>query len=506
MPRRRRHRWDPRREWDLHKAATVSFLFPFQLRRALPWLLRGNTCLKLAPACLAVTLGSLAEMGCASIPMGAVSVNSLSVEGNKKISSSDIVEKLATAESPKFLGLFRGIVYDYELLDASVLQRDLERVERHYRARGYYEAQARAGRIRPTGGRHVEVTIEVAEGEPVIVREARIAGIEGLSAKDDKAVRAALSQLVKAGVPFEEEPYQKAETTMTRVLTDRGYAWARIERSADVDLPGHHATLLYTARLGPKATFGRIEIKGLGELPPAPVVRAIDLSPGEAYSTASLDAAQQAALDLGTFSSVEITPDLSEPPPPSAVVNLRVQVQVQKLKSVLLGGGLELDSIRAQAHLHAGWEHRNLFGGFRHFIVDFKPGLDLYPTRLPTFQQPTTGLFEERFRAELRQPGFIEARTNGVVSSQVNAYPLLLTTRVDPAAPVLGYLEYKGSIGLDRTLWKLFASSTYNFQWNNPFAYQGKRDPDLLPLVISYADVVSHFDYRDDRLRPHRGL
>ena len=455
---------------------------------------------------LVLALGSLAGLGCASIPRGAMSVDSVSVEGNKKISSSDIENKLAIAPSPKFLGLFRGIVYDYELLDRGVLQRDLERAERYYRARGYYEAQARAGRIRATSEKHADVTIEVAEGEPVLVREVQIAGLEGLSASDDKAVRAALSQLVEDGAPFEEEPYRKAEAAMTRVLTDRGYAWAKVTRSADVDLPGHYATLRFAVRLGPKATFGAITIEGLKELPEPPVVRAIDISPGEEYSTARLNTAQQAVLNLGTFSSVEITPELPEPPPASAVVALKVRVQPQKLKSVLLGGGVELDSIRAQAHLHVGWEHKNLFGGFRHFSVDFKPGLNLYPTRLPSLQAPTTVLLEERFRAELRQPGFIEARTNGVVSSQLNTYPLLLTTKVDPGAPVLGYLEYKGSIGLDRTLWKLFASPTYNFQWNNPFVYAGTRDADLLPVVISYIDAVGHFDFRDDRIRPHKGV
>jgi outer membrane protein insertion porin family/translocation and assembly module TamA len=457
---------------------------------------------------IALALGTiwLGATGCASIPKGAASVDSISIDGNKAISSSDVEDKLATSPSPKFLGLFRGVVYDYEILDRSVVQRDLERVERYYRARGYYEAQARAGRIQFTSEKHVEVTIEVEEGVPVLVHEAQISGLTGLSARDDKAVRSALKALVKTGAPFEEEPYQKAEVTMTRALTDRGYAWAKIERRADVDLPGHQATLYYTVRLGPKAAFGALTITGLKDLPEPPVVRAIALPSGEAFSSSKIDAAQQAVLELGTFSSVEITPVLAEPPPADAVVPLTVHVQVQKLKSVILGGGVELDSIRAQGHLHLGWEHKNLFGGFRHFSADFKPGLDLYPTRIPSFQAPTTPLLEERFRAELRQPGFLEARTNGVVSSELNTYPLLLTTKVDPEAPVLGYLEYKGAIGLDRTLWKLFGSATYNFQWNNPFAYKGTRDPDLLPLVISYVDAVAHLDLRDDRLRPHKGL
>lgn len=494
------------------RRTNVGFLVPFKPRRA-PGCLRGESAIfgrDAARASTAVTLAlalmSLGGAGCASIPQGTAAVDAVSVEGTDALSSSDVEERLATAPSPKFLGLFRGVIYDHEIFDSSVLQRDLDRVERYYRARGYYEAKARAGRVRYKSDKHVEITIEVDEGKPVLVEGARIDGLAGLAPKDARAVRAAMTRLVKGGVPFEEEPYQRAESAVKRALTDRGYAWAQVERRADVDLPKHLARLYFTARPGPKATFGRTRIEGLGELPEPPVRRALDIAEGASYSTADLGTAQQAVLDLGTFSSVEVIPELPEPPPADAVVPLRVRVQLQKLKSVVLGGGFELDAIRTQAHLHVGWEHKNLFGGFRHFTVDFRPGLDLYPTRLPTFQAPTAVLLEERFRAEFRQPGFIEARTNGVISSELNTYPLLLTTTVDPDAPVLGYLEYKGSIGLERTLWKLFASPSYNFQWNNPFVYKGTRDADLRPLVISYLDAVFHFDLRDDRLRPHKGL
>jgi outer membrane protein insertion porin family/translocation and assembly module TamA len=499
-----------RKERDLQTGRAVVFPAPFTLWQGLTWPRREGALVASgsipAASILALALGSLGGLGCASIPQGTAAVDAVSVEGTVALSSSDVEQKLATAPSPKLIGLFRGILYDYEIFDRSVLQRDLERVERYYHARGYYEAQARAGRIRYKSEKHVEVTIEVKEGDPVLVREARIDGLDGLAPKDAKAVTAALKKLVKSGATFEEEPYVKAESAMRRVLTDRGYAWATIARRADVDLPAHRADLRYTARVGPRATFGAVTIEGLGELPQPPVERALDIEKGEGYSTESLDTAQQAVLNLGTFSSVEITPELPEPPPASGIVPLRVRVQVQKLKSVILGGGVELDAIRTQAHLHVGWEHKNLFGGFRHFTVDLRPGLDLFPTRLPSFEAPTAVLFEERFRAELRQPGFLEARTNGVMSHEINTYPLLLTTKVDATAPVLGYVEYKGSLGLDRSLWKLFGAPSYNFQWNKPFTYRGDLDPDVGPIIVSYIDLLGNLDLRDDRIRPHKGI
>jgi outer membrane protein insertion porin family/translocation and assembly module TamA len=453
-----------------------------------------------------VALGAAASLGCASIPRGTAAVDGVRVEGNDAVSGSDIEEKMATAPSPKFFGLFRGVVYDYELFDRTVLQRDLERVARYYRARGYYEAHVRAGRVRYKSDKHVEVTVEVEEGLPVLIASAQIDGLAGLPPGDAAAVREAMEATVKPGKPFEEDRFQKAENTMKRALTDRGYAWATVQRTADVDLPGHHAALRFVTRPGPVAHFGPIRIEGLGELPAPPVRRALDLSPKDTYSTTALENAQQAVLNLGTFSSVEITPDLPDPPPEDAVVPLLVRVQLQKLKSVTLGGGLELDSIRTELHFHAGWEHKNLFGGFRHFMVDFKPGFDLYPTRIPTFNKPTAILPESRLRAELRQPGFLEARTNGVISQELNAYPVLLSSAVDPEAPVLGYLEYKGSVGLDRILWKLFGAPTYNFQWNHPFSYKGTLGPDLQGIILSYVDLLTSFDLRDDRTRPHQGV
>jgi outer membrane protein insertion porin family/translocation and assembly module TamA len=305
---------------------------------------------------------------------------------------------------------------------------------------------------------------------------------------------------------FEEDPFQKAENEMQRALTDRGYAWAKVQRRADVDLPTHLASLLFVVDPGPVATFGGLTVEGLGELPEEPVRRAVDIDPGAPYSTAEIAKAQQSVLNLGTFGSVDIIPNLVEPGSAAGVVPLLVRVQPQKLKSVLLGGGLELDSIRTELHLHVGWEHKNLFGGFRHFTVDLKPGFDLYPTSIPSFQRPTAVLAEERLRAELRQPGFLEARTSGVIASELNTYPLLLAPAVDPKAPVLGYVEYKGSVGLERTFWKLFLAPSYNFQWNDPFAYRGERDPDLRSLILSYVDLLAHFDFRDSPTTPHKGV
>src|SRR5215471_20067343 len=110
-----------------------------------------------------------APSACSSIPPGRSSVDSISVEGTDELDDGDIEEKLATAPSPKFLGLFRGLIYDYEIFDRLKLQRDLARVERYCHAQGFYECHARAGRVIRKSNDHVSVEIVVEEGPPTVI-------------------------------------------------------------------------------------------------------------------------------------------------------------------------------------------------------------------------------------------------------------------------------------------------------------------------------------------------
>jgi len=99
------------------------------------------------------------------VPQGRSALQKITLDGNSAIDSDELREKLASSESPKFLGLFTGVVYDYNVFDRFVFERDLQRVERYYRARGYYHARARAGRVYFIERNKVRVEIMVEEGD-----------------------------------------------------------------------------------------------------------------------------------------------------------------------------------------------------------------------------------------------------------------------------------------------------------------------------------------------------
>ena len=70
------------------------------------------------------------------MPPGRSAVDDVTIRGANKVDGDEVLDRIATTESPRLLGLFPGVIYEYSLFDRNVLQRDLARVEAFYRAKG----------------------------------------------------------------------------------------------------------------------------------------------------------------------------------------------------------------------------------------------------------------------------------------------------------------------------------------------------------------------------------
>ncbi|HEX7670554.1 MAG TPA: BamA/TamA family outer membrane protein, partial [Polyangiaceae bacterium] len=443
---------------------------------------------------------------CTSVPKGRSAVDAVEFSGNPSIDSDDIAKKLATAESPRFLGLFPGIIYDYNVFDRFVLDRDLQRVERYYRERGYYQARARAGRVFFVSPNKVKVEILIAEGHPTRVERVDLHGLGELPRIVlDEASRSAKAPLDKGRI-FEEEKFTAAEDALRLTLQDHGYAYVKMHRAADVDLPKNTVAVGYFVTLGPKAKFGEVRITGLGKVPEAPVRRALALVPGTPYSRSELDSAQRALLDLNVFSSVVIEPELAKngEADPSGMVPIHVTVEPAKLRAIHVGGGVQVDSIQTDAHLLGGWENRNFLGGLRTITFEVKPGVVLYPTRFPTLHMPDRLLPEGRANAQFRQPGFLEARTGLFTRLTGSIAPVILSPD-QTTGPILGYRDARITPGLDRSFWRLYGAISHTVQVDSAFTYAGRLDPDLHPVVISYPEAFVTLDIRNQPVHPHKG-
>ncbi len=459
----------------------------------------------------------LGGAGCTRVPAGRSAVKSVELSGNEVIDADDLREKLATTASPKFLGLFRGIVYEYSVFDRFVLERDLQRIERYYRAVGYYHARVRAGRVFFVESNKVRVDIRIEEGPPMLVGRVDVHGLEGFPEERSKRIIRRVQRQIcgKGGCtakegdrPFEEERFVKAAELIEHAVGDEGYAYATVQRAADVDLPKNRVAVGFFVKLGPKAKYGKITIVGLGKVPEEPVRRALDLSEGRPYSRSELDLAERALLDLNVFSSVVITPTLDKDgaSQKNPTIPIKVTVETAKLKAVHVGGGALIDSLQSDMHLVGGWEHRNFLGGLRSISFEVKPGVVLYPTRFPTFEKPRELLPKLKLNAQFRQPGFIEARTGLFVQAEGSRAPVIFQSK-EVSDTVLGYDDARIGTGLDRSFnsLRLYGSISHTVQYDRPFMYLGTMDPDLHPVVISYPKLFLALDLRDQQIHPHEG-
>jgi outer membrane protein insertion porin family/translocation and assembly module TamA len=264
----------------------------------------------------------------------------------------------------------------------------------------------------------------------------------------------------------------------------------------------------YFVKLGRKAKYGKVTIVGLGKVPEEPVRRALNLSEGQPYSRSELDLAERALLDLNVFSSVVITPaiDKNESDLENPTIPIKVTVEAAKLKGVHVGGGAQIDSLQSDVHLVGGWEHRNFLGGLRSISFEVKPGLTLYPTRIPTFDAPRHLLPKLKLNAQFRQPGFLEARTGFFTQLEGSRAPVIYRTQ-EVSDQVLGYDDARIGAGLERSFnsLHLYGQVSHTVQYDRPFMYLGTLDPDLHPVVISYPKLLVALDLRDQRVHPHEG-
>lgn len=498
---------------------------------------------------LTVCLIASVSFGCKSSPkpktptcrqddLSGCIIEDVDVLGNSAIPDAAIKERIATAESAHALGgalygipiigLSDLLTVEYEYFDRFVLDRDLSRVERYYRSRGFYETRVTAGRVmrRKSDGR-VRVEINVQEGKPVVVRRVDLKWKDWRMPDADevsKPVTEAKNEF-SIGDRMEEDAYEKTKKELLAAMTARGFAYANVVGQVKVDLVAHTADVTYILELGPKSKFGPVTIVGNGELPEKLLRKSLDFKEGDLFSTETLTTAERALGEFGVFASIDVKPELAPPDkPPNPVVPIKITLQPAPLRAVKLGLGAEAGA-RVEAHGTISWEDRNFLGGMRRFAVEARPGVVFYPNALFNLfaATPDQVLPEVRSRFEFRQPGIFEAHTNAVVRGAINIYrPTNVISTPTPGSaaaqePALGYREYSATLGIERRFNKSqhYAGQFLHLQVDDPFLYpvwSGKTPNGFSRFLLTYLETIGTLDFRKDdrgninRVSPRKGI
>jgi outer membrane protein assembly factor BamA len=469
---------------------------------------------------------------CATVPQGKYGVSSVEVEGVNRMDESALLACLATKERPRFgfslgpypapecgtppfdagrlpVDLWIWPWTEWPIYEQSLLERDLERVERWYRARGYYGARVTKYQVnRDNSHREVNVDIAVSEGQPVVVTEINITGIEQLPLKVRRGIREAIK--LQEGGRFDEALYEKSKVSAAKVLAEASFARASIAGKVSIDVEKMEAVVSFEVTAGPSCRIGNIIVEGNRNLPQASIVGAAGLNPGALYSDRKLAEAQDAIYTLGAFSSVEIVP---QPRADSDIVDVVVRVIPARRLQVAFGAGIEAGTrqglmsnesdnfSRWDVHLLARVEGHNFLGGMRRLRVEERPRL-IFDRSFPMVSTdgPKPG---NLLMMELKQPAVLEPRTSLTWAAEWDYGP-------DPYRGTFYRHDLDTSIGPSRYFFGrlLFLSASVHL---NLFAPTSREGTDVCTGLkvqnyhATFVEYVAQLDRRNDIRRTTRG-
>ena len=422
------------------------------------------------------------------MPRGRYGVESVDVDGADDLSADGLEACLATREREYFrLSLGRSATpecgrppfggtrvtflrwrwpwTEWPLFDRSVFERDLERVERWYRARGYYEARVVSWSVDPAEALEaaargaddgdddqpedceedceVQIEIVVREGEPVLVGTLRVEGTEALPGEIADELDTTME--LEPGERFDEAYYERTKSAMVQLLAGRSYAHARVTGRVEINPEARRADVTFVIDAGPECVFGEVAVTPIDpgpdcsvagativanqDIPLDTIQAAALLEAGTPFNADEVDEAQRAIYELGAFSSVEVLPDVPEDrtdpvipvtitATPGRICRFGVGVGVLSGISQQLGTDV-FSEPRWDVHLSVSAESRSFLGGLRRLRLEERPRI-IFQGAFPSATDPAFG---NLVRLEFSQPSFLEPRTTLVLDADWDLGP-----------------------------------------------------------------------------------
>lgn len=279
------------------------------------------------------------------------------MEGNEIFRTMVLKNHIAT-EAPSFMRKLRfwnRSGYDFS---ENEVRRDVIRIERFYRRRGFYHSNIS---YRVEEGRRDwrrNVTFEIEEGPATMINEVTLSYAEG-SAQENELMehsvfrRAINRHELQPGRRYQLLLHSDVEARFLDALNDIGYPFARVNITADVNETENVADLQIHIDPGPLARIGNIFVEGNETISDSKILRHSNLNEGDIYQQNKIGQSQRHLFSHHLFRFATI--GLPEQPQDSTVsVRIRVREFPRRSLQTQIGAGWE-EILRTAIR----WEHRN---------------------------------------------------------------------------------------------------------------------------------------------------
>jgi translocation and assembly module TamA len=491
--------------------------------------------------------------GCASIPKGQYGVKEIEWVGAKQLDGEAVQSCLVTRErqavnvmlglsapscgdppfdtSPPTIELWTLPWTEWPIFDPAIFDVERERIERWYRARGFYDARVTG--VKTFVGKK-EVDPEECKGEDsecelklvVKLKEGKPTYIEKVELKSNSPLPEGLMARLREGLELrkgqkiDEYYYEADKQRLEQLLLEASYARSKVTGRVLIDRNRRTAYVEYQLDPGPPCVFGTLKVEGqLEDVPVQLILDAADIPTGERYDQEELDDAQRSIFALNVFSSVRI-----ERRGEGKVVDLVAIVQRGRNTTLSAGIGMMSGTMvrptsalvqnvpQWDVHLSGTYEDRNFLGGLRRLRIEERPRLiwkDQFPI-LPDGSPVPGNILNIRFE----QPSTFERRTKLVVAAGWDVGP--------DAFASFDRHDVQVKVGLERPFWKhkllgrlavahdLFEITTRDVVSVPPSESASgmepmKRDEGYTSYRFPYLEQQVIVDLRDDPARPRFG-
>jgi translocation and assembly module TamA len=449
-----------------------------------------------------VWLPLLLVAGCAAEKAnGRPWIRNLQIKGVKQVKEKDLRSKIALEDtswvplSPK------------HYLDPFEVDLDKKRIEAYYAAHGYFFAKVTEADVKPVkNGKAVDIKLVVDEGPPTKIDALNVDGLDPIGPKAGDIHRR-LKLRFKKGDVFDHAKYLDAKGKIEDRLKNLGFAWADVKGEVDVDRDARSADLTFKVDPGPKATIGRVYVRGFSTIDPMLILEHADIRSGKTFDPQVLEDARGRIYNLGVFSSVKV--EYERDPSQPDVADVIITVREGKFHELRLGGGAGFESTRYDAHLAGQYIKHNFLGGLRTLKLRLEPGW-VFLVNPQSIGAPTGGPSNGpslKAEATFTQPDFIAPW-----------YDLKWIVGYDVGIDYA--YQYHGprtTLGVTRPLWhnRINLGLSYNFNFlmffNTVPAFQ--EDPHAASQLYGYTNPYRvawlqedfSLDLRDKPLDPHKG-
>ncbi len=289
-------------------------------------------------------------------------ITAVEFRGNRTFSDAELRRAVLTTASscPPILTVTTcalGIDWfrDRQYLSSRVLGDDTDRLRRLYRANGFRGTAVDAELVRDARDGTVAVVFRISEGLLF-----RVGSIE-FSGDPIPPMLDIESNIPVA--PGDPASYQLivARDTLTQRLRNAGYAFADVFYGFDRARDSDTASVVYRVELGPRTTFGPIEVTGNRLLGDDVILARLPFREGQLFREDQVREAQRSLHDLGIVSRAQVRRDTARTATDSVMPILVEVVEDDVHRVRAAGGASSADCFNVEGR----WTSRNFLGGGR---------------------------------------------------------------------------------------------------------------------------------------------